>query len=196
MPAYALLSTLQRSHQANRRALSGSGAPSDAGQSRRFGRFQHPGSSTSSSRKCPPPTRTCAIARTAWSKSRPGRGRAHKASLLPQLFLALACPTLSGGATEPLSLPLEAMVPSAGCPKVAHFAAFDHQAPTRGRAPPRRPRRAASGWGCTLKTAILGGLQLATTAFSEGDTGLRAALHTPEEQPSHRARSQRLRCPL
>ena len=47
-----------------------------------------------------------------------------------------------------------------------------------------------------LKTAILGGLQLATTAFSEGDTGLRAALHTPEEPPSHRARSQRLWCPL
>ena len=47
-----------------------------------------------------------------------------------------------------------------------------------------------------LKMAILGGLQLATTAFSEGDTGLRAALHTPEEPPSHRARSQRLWCPL
>ena len=47
-----------------------------------------------------------------------------------------------------------------------------------------------------LKMAILGGLQLATTAFSEGDTGLRAALHTPEEPPSHRACSQRLWCPL
>ena len=47
-----------------------------------------------------------------------------------------------------------------------------------------------------LKMAILGGLQLATTAFSEGDTGLRAALHTPEEPPSQRARSQRLWCPL
>ena len=47
-----------------------------------------------------------------------------------------------------------------------------------------------------LKTAILGGLQLAITAFSEGDTGLRAALHTPEEPPSQRARSQRLWCPL
>ena len=47
-----------------------------------------------------------------------------------------------------------------------------------------------------LKTTILGGRQLATTAFSEGDTGLRAALHTPEEPPSQRARSQRLWCPL
>ena len=47
-----------------------------------------------------------------------------------------------------------------------------------------------------LKMAILGGLKLATTAFSEGDTGLRAALHAPEEPPSQRARSQRLWCPL
>ena len=47
-----------------------------------------------------------------------------------------------------------------------------------------------------LKMAVLGGLQLATTAFSEGGTGLRAALHTPEEPPSHRACSPRLWCPL
>ena len=43
-----------------------------------------------------------------------------------------------------------------------------------------------------LKMAILGGLQLATTAFSEGDTGLRAALHTPEDLLSHLACFQRL----
>ena len=43
IPAYALLSTLQRSHQANGRALSGSGAPSEAEQSRRSCGIQHPG---------------------------------------------------------------------------------------------------------------------------------------------------------
>ena len=57
-------------------------------------------------------------------------------------------------------------------------------------------RLAQEGGYSMLKMAILGGLQLATTAFSEGDTGLRAALHTPEEPPSQRARSQRLWCPL
>ena len=59
-----------------------------------------------------------------------------------------------------------------------------------------RVKGIAEGMSRLLKTAILGGLQLATTAFSEGDTGLRAALHTPEEPPSHRARSQRLWCPF
>ena len=61
---------------------------------------------------------------SAWSKGRLWRGRAHPASLLPWEPLAPACSTLSGGATEPLRLPLEAMAPSPGCPKVAHFAAF------------------------------------------------------------------------
>ena len=63
--------------------------------------------------------------------------------------------------------------------------------PTEGATPER-----LYGAGGMLKMTILGGLQLAITAFSEGDTGLRAALHTPEEPPSQRARSQRLWCPL
>ena len=56
------------------------------------------------------------------------RGIAPQARLLEWRRLAPAYSTLSGGATKPLSLPLEAVVPSPGCPKVAHFAAFDHQA--------------------------------------------------------------------
>ena len=43
-----------------------------------------------------------------------------------------------------------------------------------------------------LKMAIFGGLQLAITAFPEGDTGSRAALHTPEEPQSQCACLQRL----
>ena len=102
-------------------------------------------------------------------------------------------------------------MPSPGRPKVAHVAAFGHQADLGGQ--PNSPAFSGAeatltasaistdgtlrvGRSSMLKMAILGGLQLATTAFSEGDTGLRAALHTPEEPPSQRARSQRLWCPL
>ena len=89
-------------------------------------------------------------------------------------------------------MPWEAEGPSSGCPKVARFAAFDHQAALFGLEHEVQPSTLAS----MLKMAILGGLKLATTALSEGDTGLRAALHTPEEPPSHRACSQRLWFPL
>ena len=83
------------------------------------------------------------------------------------------------------------LVPPLKPGQLADFEAFDAQ---ESAAAKRRARADAAD--SMLKMAILGGLQLATTAFSEGDTSLRAALHTPEEPPSQRARSQRLWCPL
>ena len=83
------------------------------------------------------------------------------------------------------------MAPAQSRAQDADFVAFD---PTGAlEAQKNQWREQPAGM---LNIAILGGLQLATTAFSEGDAGLRAALHTPEEPPSHRACSQRLWCPL
>ena len=65
----------------------------------------------------------------AWPKRRLWRGGAGQASLLACVPLAAGSSALSGAAAEALGLASDAEVTSSGCPKVAHFSAFDPQAP-------------------------------------------------------------------
>ena len=89
-------------------------------------------------------------------------------------------------------------MPSPGRPKAAHLTAFGHQDPEAGAGWVALPRARAAftalaaelaegveqrfaeqlGLAAGWKTSVLGGLQLAATASSEGEAGSRAAVHT------------------
>ena len=85
---------------------------------------------------------------------------------------------------ESVSLPLEAVVPSPGRPKVAHSTAFDHSG-TGARTPTRRQHG---------QSAVFGGAELTKPASSHGSVWLPPALHSLEEPRSHSACPERLWC--